>query len=64
VSQLGDEPLESVHLIKRAIESLDAAISCLTEDPEAALDDMLAARLLLLTSLSAPGCAQRDGEAT
>lgn len=64
MSQLGDGPPGAVHLIKRAIESLDAAICCLSEDPEAALDDMLAARLLLLTSLSAPGCAARDEEAT
>lgn len=45
-------------LIDRASLSLDAAVTCVMEDQEAALDDMLAARLLLSTALAAMNGSQ------
>ena len=38
-------------LLRQAYESLTAAISCAGTDPQAAMDDMLAARLLIATAL-------------
>ena len=38
-------------LLSQARECLDAAVACLPADPEAALDDLLAARLLVSTAL-------------
>ena len=38
-------------LLCRARESLDAAVTSVRRDPEAALDDVLAARLLVTTAL-------------
>ena len=38
-------------LVEQAQVSLDAAISCVHEDPNAALDDLVATRLLLATVL-------------
>jgi hypothetical protein len=42
-------------ILERAYASLTAAISCLHEQPEAALDDMLAARLLVAAAAMALG---------
>jgi hypothetical protein len=40
-------------LLQQAQDSLDAGISCVHEDPDAAMDDLLAARLLVATVLLA-----------
>jgi hypothetical protein len=39
--------------VEQALASLDAAVASVSRDPEAALDDLLAARLLLLSALTA-----------
>ena len=41
------------HCVEQALASLDAAIASVNRDTEAALDDLIAARLLLLTALAA-----------
>jgi hypothetical protein len=42
-------------MLERAYASLSAAISCVHEQPEAALDDILAARLLIAAAAMALG---------
>jgi hypothetical protein len=41
--------------LKRALESLDAAVGTIDSDVEAATDDLLAARLLVATALAMLG---------
>lgn len=40
-------------MLHRAQESLSAAITCVDEDPEAAIDDLAASRLLIATVILA-----------
>lgn len=44
---------EMRNYVERALASLDAAVASVNSDREAALDDLLAARLLLRTALAA-----------
>jgi len=39
-------------LVEQALDCVDAAIGAVPTDPEAALDDLVAARLLLVTVLA------------
>jgi len=50
---LGRKEADEVRcIVERALESVDAARQALTSDPEAAIDDLAATRLLLLTALT------------